>query len=194
MNLIFATGNSGKLHEAEEILTSYTITSIKDYSPSFDPDESGLSFLQNAIIKAEAAQNATPEYPILADDSGLIVDALDGAPGIYSSRFSGANATDLSNRQLLLDKMQNKTNRKARFACTAVILFPDMRLISATGLCEGRIGINEQGDGGFGYDPIFLPDDVSDKKTMAELSAEQKHIISHRGKAFRLLTELLQCL
>lgn len=194
MNLIFATGNSGKLHEAEEILTSYTVTSIKHYSPSFDPDESGLSFLQNAIIKAEAAQKEAPGNLILADDSGLIVDALNGAPGIYSSRFSGTDATDLSNRQLLLEKMQNKTNRNARFACAAVILFPDMRLISATGFCEGTIGVNEQGNGGFGYDPIFIPGDISDGKTMAELSAEQKHIISHRGKAFRLLTELLQCL
>lgn len=194
MKLIFATGNYGKLKEATEILTLFNTVSIKEYDKTFDPEESGTSFLQNAIIKAEAAQRIAPEHPILADDSGLVVDALHGAPGIYSSRFSGENATDASNRNHLLEKMHTIEKRTAHFTCVAVILFPDMRLVSATGLSFGTIGTKEIGDGGFGYDSLFIPNDTPFNKTMAEISNKEKHRISHRGKAFRQLMELLQCL
>ncbi len=194
MKLIFATGNKGKIKEAQEILTDFAVVPISDYISIFSPAETGTTFLQNAIIKAEAAHALFPDIPVLADDSGLAVDVLDGSPGIFSSRFAGEHASDSDNRLLLLRKMSGYTNRSARFVCSVVLLFPDMRLIGAHGTCEGKIAVEAGGENGFGYDPVFVPEATGGMKTMAELTSREKHAMSHRGAALRKLEEYIKCL
>ncbi len=190
--IVFATGNKGKLKEAAEIFENTKVLSIKELDSTFDPDETGETFLQNVIIKAESAMDISVENAVLADDSGLVVPALNGQPGLYSARFSGKNATDEKNREKLLEMMRDIDDRSAYFCCRAVIMFPDETIISAEGRVYGKIGFKERGHNGFGYDPIFIPDGFD--KTMAELSSEEKNRISHRGNAFRKLKEMVKCL
>ena len=185
MKIVFATGNKGKLKEAREIFTGHEIISIKEFDPGFAPDETGETFFQNAVIKAEAAMKIVKNIAVLSDDSGLIVETLDGAPGVYSSRFGGVDGNDALNRKTLLKKLDEITERRACFSCTAVLLFPDMSAVVTNGKCYGKIGYNELGDNGFGYDPLFIPDGYD--KTMAELSSDIKNSLSHRGNAFRKL-------
>ncbi|MBO4711281.1 RdgB/HAM1 family non-canonical purine NTP pyrophosphatase [bacterium] len=184
MKIIFASGNLGKLREAGEIFKGFEIVPISAFPTWIAPVETGSTFLQNAVIKAEAAAAAAEGHIVLADDSGLVVPALDGAPGIFSARFS-AEGTDIANRKKLLVELSKIGDRSAYFLCTAVLIFPDKTVIATEGRCYGRIIKSERGNNGFGYDPIFMPDGYD--KTLAELSEEDKNAISHRGKAFRKL-------
>ena len=184
MKIVFASGNKGKLMEASEIFKGFEIVPISAFSAWHAPDENGSTFLQNAVIKAEAVAEAAEGDIVLADDSGLVVPALNGAPGIFSARFS-AEGTDAANRKKLLCELSKVSDRSAYFICTAVLIFPDRTVIAAEGRCCGKIIETERGNNGFGYDPVFVPEGYG--KTLAELSEEEKNEISHRGKAFRKL-------
>ena len=184
MKIVFASTNRGKLREAAEIFEGFEIVPISAFPAWNAPVENGSTFLQNAVIKAEAAAKAAPDSIVLADDSGLVVPALDGAPGIFSARFS-VEGTDAANRKKLLSELSEIGDRSAYFLCTAVLIFPDKTVIAAEGRCYGRIIGTERGNNGFGYDPVFVPDGY--EKTLAELSEEEKNAISHRGMAFRKL-------
>jgi XTP/dITP diphosphohydrolase len=157
------------------------------------PEETGASYEENARIKARAAR--LPERPMatLADDSGLEVDALGGAPGIQSARYAGSRTTDQRNIMKLLTELEgvSEEERTARFVCCIVYIDEEGREITARGVCEGRIALKPRGLGGFGYDPLFLPSEIDDGRTMAELGPEEKSRISHRGKALRDLREKL---
>jgi XTP/dITP diphosphohydrolase len=145
----------------------------------------------NARLKAIAVCIAT-ELPALADDTGLEVDALHGAPGVITARFAGVGATDAQNRQKMLVELDGKdaTQRTARFRTVALLRFPDGREIVAHGVCEGVIAMKEVGDRGFGYDALFIPAD-GDGRTFAQMTIEEKHDLSHRGRAFRALAQML---
>lgn len=184
MNIVFASGNRGKLREAGEILMGCDIVPISAFPKWKAPEETGSTFLQNAVIKAEAAAAAAEGQIVLSDDSGLVVPALNGAPGIFSARFS-SEGTDSANRRKLLDALSGISDRSAYFLCSAVMIFPDRTVLAAEGRCCGRIIESVRGENGFGYDPLFVPDGYG--KTLAELSEEEKNVISHRGKAFRKL-------
>ncbi|MBO4440970.1 RdgB/HAM1 family non-canonical purine NTP pyrophosphatase [bacterium] len=181
MKIVFASGNSGKLREASEIFKGFEIISIKSYQDWIPPEENGSTFLQNSVVKAEAASRVVRDLPVLADDSGLVVPALGGAPGIMSARFS-AEGTDEANRAKLLAMLKGVRDRSAYFACSAVMIFPDGSVIAERGVCPGRIIDEQRGGNGFGYDPVFVPDGFSE--TLAELPEEVKNSLSHRGTAF----------
>jgi len=184
MKIIFASTNRGKLREAGEIFKGFEIVPVSAFPAWHAPVENGSTFLQNSVIKAEAAAAAAEGEIVLADDSGLVVPALNGAPGIFSARFS-AEGTDEANRRKLLAELSGIGDRSAYFLCSAVMIFPDKTVIAAEGRCCGRIIEAGRGNNGFGYDPVFVPDGFD--KTLAELSEEEKNAISHRGKAFRKL-------
>jgi XTP/dITP diphosphohydrolase len=192
MKLIIASGNAGKLREIRAILGGKfdEIVSMKEAGLVPDIVEDGTTFAENALIKARAVCAAAGE-PALADDSGLVVDALDGAPGIYSSRWMGEDTSyHVKNAELvrLLDGVP-KDRRTARFVCAMACVFPDGREILTEKTCEGIIGYEERGENGFGYDPVFyLPDRGC---YSAELPPEEKNAISHRGKALRAMREEL---
>jgi len=183
-SLLIATGNPGKIREIEAILSSLKVRLISDIklSQSLQVKEIGKTYAQNARIKAEAYLKATG-IPSLADDSGLEVDALDGAPGIYSARFSPLkDATDADRRAYLRDQLQNIPQPwTARFHCAAILALPNGEIIETTGQCEGVIIAEEKGLGGFGYDRMFLLPEYG--STMAELPEDVKNRISHRAKA-----------
>lgn len=186
--LLIATGNPGKVREIKAILSSIGVNllSNKDLSLSINVKETGETYAQNAKIKASAYLLASG-LPSLADDSGLEVDVLDGAPGLYSARFSPKkDASDADRRAYLLEKLHGKPHPWiAHFHCTAVLALPDGRIIQTTGRYDGQIIPEERGSGGFGYDPIFyLPDYDA---TMAELPMTLKNEISHRARALRAL-------
>ena len=186
MKIVFATSNKGKLREAREIFKGFEIEPVSSFPTWKAPDETGKTFLQNAVIKAEAAAAAAEGRTVLADDSGLVVPALNGAPGIFSARFS-KEGSDTANRKKLLEKLSGISDRTAFFVCSAVLIFPDKTLIAAEGKCCGRIIDDERGENGFGYDPVFVPDGFD--RTLAELSEDEKNALSHRGKAFGKLIE-----
>ncbi|HRZ78535.1 MAG TPA: RdgB/HAM1 family non-canonical purine NTP pyrophosphatase [bacterium] len=192
MKIVFASGNAGKLKEAKEIFAGHEIISIKDLCKNFAPEEKGDTFFQNAVIKAEEAMKIVKNTAVLSDDSGLIVEALDGAPGVYSSRYGGVEGDNALNRRKLLHELDGVEDRSAYFSCTAVLLFPDMSAVVGVGKCSGKIGYHEIGDGGFGYDPLFIPEGF--EKTMAQLQPGEKNLISHRGRAFRSVMEKIRCL
>lgn len=190
-DFILASNNKKKLVEMREILSKmgYSLCSQREAGCDFEVEENGITFAENAYLKASAV-TAHTGCPAIADDSGLVVDALDGAPGIYSARYGGdACASDVERYELLLRNMEGKVNRSARFVSSIVCTFPNGDVIRAEGSCEGSIRTTPAGDGGFGYDPIFQPEgmDVS----MAELTSEEKHAISHRGNAIREFQERL---
>lgn len=186
--LVVATGNAGKLAEMQAHLAGL------DWELTLKPDaleveETGETFAANACLKASEVALATGEWAI-ADDSGLEVDALDGAPGVYSARYG---KTDAERIERLLNELGSELNRDARFVCVIAIARPDGTIaLQAEGVCPGRILHAPRGAGGFGYDPIFYVPDQ--KLTFAEMSPEQKHAVSHRGKAFQLLLPQLQTL
>ncbi len=153
------------------------------------PEETGVTFAENALIKADAACKATG-MPSVADDSGLVVDALGGAPGVYSARYGGDGLNDEERYLLLLKNMEGKEQRDARFVSSIACRFPDGNLITAEGSCEGRIMDGPVGSGGFGYDPVFCVAEIG--RGMAELTSEEKNAISHRGRALRAFTEKLR--
>jgi XTP/dITP diphosphohydrolase len=153
-----------------------------------DVVEDADTLVGNARLKAHAIMAAT-QMPALADDTGLFVDALDGAPGVHTARYAGSSATDADNRSKLLRELAGKS-RGARFVTVALLCFPDGREIVAEGVCEGSIAESERGERGFGYDPLFIARD-GDGRTFAEMTIEEKHALSHRGRAFRALAAQL---
>lgn len=180
--IYFATFNDHKIKEIGEILDGYPIKllSLASLSCSDNWKESGSTYLENAEIKAKFIRQYTA-YSILAEDSGLSVEALNGNPGVYSKRFSGINATDKKNNDLLLNLLKGSENRKAKFCCQAVYLGKTGNIKSFYGEVLGKISLKVQGENGFGYDPVFIPDGYD--KTFGELSSEVKNNLSHRKNA-----------
>jgi len=192
--VVVASGNRGKLAEIRSTLDfpGWRFAPASELDSEWpSPDEDGETFEDNARIKARAARERFA-FAALADDSGLEVDALDGAPGVYSSRFAGPCATDAENNSRLLLALQDvhAAARTARFRCTVVFIGEDGVETVATGTCEGSIGVEPRGEHGFGYDPLFLPE-ATPGRTMAELSLAEKNAISHRGAALRGLRSRL---
>lgn len=190
--VIFATGNEGKMKEIRMILKAFPVevVSMKEAGISADIIEDGKTFEENALIKARTIMKLTGDI-VLADDSGLEVDYLDKAPGIYSARFLGEDTSYDIKNNYILDKLKDvpKEERTARFVCAMAAVFPDGEEITRIGVMEGIIGDEIAGENGFGYDPIFyLPDYGC---TSAQLAPEKKNEISHRGKALRALTEAI---
>ncbi len=191
MKILAATGNKGKLREIREILENkdLIIVSPNEIGIKAEVLEDGLTFEENAIKKAIALRDASG-MNVLADDSGLCVDALGGMPGVISARFSGAGATDEKNIMKLLSLMSGENNRKAKFVCVLALALADGRIITASGECPGIITDSPSGTGGFGYDPVFL--DPSSGLTFAELPQEEKNKISHRRRALEELKTILK--
>jgi XTP/dITP diphosphohydrolase len=191
--VVLATGNAGKLKEIRDMLAGLDleIVSQREFGIG-DAEETGLTFVENAILKARHA-SAASGLPAIADDSGIEVDALKGAPGIYSSRYAGPNATDADNNRKLLDALVGLSDeqRSARFQCVVVYLrhSGDPTPVICQGTWEGRILETPQGANGFGYDPLFLVPEAG--CASAELPAEHKNRLSHRGQALRKLVEVL---
>lgn len=191
MNFIIATHNKKKLGELSRILSPLGINAVTAEQVGLtltDAEETGETFEENAYIKAKSGCDES-NMPCIADDSGLMVDALSGAPGVYSARFSGVHGDDEANIDKLLSMLENvpDENRTARFKSAVCCVFPNGDVITVDGVCEGRIGFERRGSGGFGYDPVFMVGD----KSFSELTAEEKDAISHRGNALRKLkTEL----
>jgi XTP/dITP diphosphohydrolase len=196
MTIWFATGNAHKRAELAAIFSGHSIKIPADLGLAFDPDETGASFAENALIKARDLHRriAAAGYgdPVIADDSGLCVDALDGRPGILSARYGGEGGEKLSDgdrNALLLRELGGHPNRKARFVCAMALLLDEDRFFLVQETLEGELIAAERGQGGFGYDPIlFIP---ALGRTVAELSGEEKNRISHRGKAGRAIAKLL---
>jgi XTP/dITP diphosphohydrolase len=190
MKLLIATNNKGKMREIRQILAGLNMTavSLAEAGVSGDPVEDADTFEGNAIKKAQYFANAT-SLPTIADDSGLCVDALDGAPGVYSARYAGPDATDADNIKLMLKNLANVPDEKrtAHFACAMVCVRADGKVLATQGRANGTILRKPRGENGFGYDPIFYVEKFD--KTFAQLPAETKHSISHRGKALRKLVE-----
>lgn len=198
--VVVATSNAHKVQEIEEILTAQALHLTKklqfipigdiDLVNYTEPEETGETFLENARIKARAAFAATG-FMCIADDSGFCVDALDGAPGVYSARYAGVHGDDVANRRKVLAQMEGVNERSARFVCAAVLISRENHVFAFEETCEGVVVEQERGLHGFGYDPIFSPFAASEH-TMAELSAAQKNEISHRGKAFKALAQKME--
>jgi len=191
--VVIASTNPGKIAEVRQIMASLPLVLLTSDDVGGWPEieETGDTYLANALLKARAVAAVTGKAA-LADDSGIEVDALDGAPGVRSARFSGEQASDEDNNAKLIESLDGvpSERRGARYRCVAVLVTPDGEEIAGIGSCEGRIGTEARGTGGFGYDPWFLPEGYS--RTMAELTAEEKHAISHRGKALRGLADKLR--
>ena len=186
MEIAAATNNSGKAREFAEILGNLGISvrTMRDLGIEIEIEETGKTFAENAMIKAKAVSKLC-KLPVLADDSGLCVNALDGAPGLYSARFAGEGASDSELRAKLIKEMEGVTDRSAFFISSVAMLFPDGKSITAEGRVYGTILDEERGNGGFGYDALFYCDEIG--KTFAEATPLEKDRVSHRGRA---LTEL----
>lgn len=186
MKVVVATGNMGKLKEFQRILAPYgvEILSQKEAGADIEVEETGTTFEENAYLKAAAVFAATG-IPAIADDSGLVVDALDGAPGVYTARYAGEDATDDENIQKLLSNMERVKERSARFVSAICYVWDQGKSLTTRGECEGTVGFEKRGNGGFGYDPIFMVGE----RSFAELSTKEKDDISHRGRALRQFVE-----
>jgi XTP/dITP diphosphohydrolase len=189
MKLVIASNNKGKLREIREIMagSGIEVLSQREAGCDFEAEETGTTFTANARIKALAAMRATG-LPAAADDSGLEVNAMDGGPGVYSSRFCGERSYAEACKEII-SIVDGKPDRGARYCCAVVCCFPDGREITCFATTEGEIAHDLRGSGGFGYDPMFL---LPDGRTMAELAPEEKNAISHRGRAFRELLRKLK--
>lgn len=188
---IIATHNAKKLEEMRRILKPLGVNAVTDKDIGIelqDVEETGLTFEENAFIKANSGCLQTG-LPCIADDSGLCVDSLGGEPGIYSARYSGEHGNDEKNIEKLLNRLNDVEDdrRTAHFVCAICVCFPDGKTFTVTGRCNGSIGHQKRGNGGFGYDPIFMVGD----KSFAELSKQEKDKISHRGNALRELMKIL---
>jgi XTP/dITP diphosphohydrolase len=194
LHFVLATANADKAREIVEVLSAAGDgIEIEPRDPSLpDVEETGATLEENARIKAQAICDAT-NRPAIADDTGLEVDALGGAPGVHSARFAGEGATYADNVEELLRRLVGieGSARTARFATVAIARWPDGREVAAIGTVEGTIASSPRGEGGFGYDSVFVPDEC-DGRTFAELSAREKHAVSHRGRAFRTLADGLR--
>mgnify|MGYP000175752482 CR=1 FL=1 len=192
MKVILASKNQYKLTELSAILSQlgFEIALESEYGLDIDVEETGTTFEENSFLKADAVMKASG-LPVLADDSGLMVDALDGAPGVYSARY-GHKASDKERTAYLLENMKDvpEERRGAKFVCVITCLFPDGRKTVARGECPGVIARAPHGENGFGYDPVFQPDGYA--CSMAELRPEEKNAISHRGNALKILKEELR--
>lgn len=188
MELIIATHNPDKILEFQRILEPLSVR-VRTAQLS-EVEETGNTFEENARLKAESACRETG-LPAVADDSGLAVDALDGAPGVYSARYAGPGAGSEACNRKLLHNLRDipKRNRTARFVCAICCVFPNGDCITAHGECEGSVAFEEKGEAGFGYDPLFLVGE----KSFGEISGEEKDRISHRGRALRAFAEKLKC-
>jgi len=186
--LVLATRNQGKISEIRKLLLDFPIEikSLQDFGPISPIQEDGETFEENAYKKASFASRVLG-LPALADDSGLVVDVLDGAPGIHSARYAGENATDEQRCAKLLKEMKGKTNRKAAFECVISIAVPIGPALTYEARCKGLIAEKPSGENGFGYDPVFYY--PPDKKTFAEMTRDEKSRVSHRGKALRELKD-----
>ncbi|MFD2046247.1 XTP/dITP diphosphatase [Ornithinibacillus salinisoli] len=192
--VIIATKNKGKAKEFKTLFAKYNIQAVsllelKDNMP--DVDETGSTFEENAALKAEEIAGVL-NTPVLADDSGLVIDALGGRPGIYSARYAGEPKNDQANTEKVIAELANvpEHERTARFVCVLAVAIPGNNTILKSGYCEGRIGTHPKGENGFGYDPIFIPEGF--EETMAELSSEEKNNISHRNNAIVQLEDWLR--
>ncbi len=190
--LLLASHNAKKAAELKSILEplGFALRTLADVPGAPEPEETGATFEENALIKALAAHEYTG-LPCLADDSGLAVDALEGAPGVYSARFAGENANDAANNALLLEKLSGlpEKQRTARFVSVIALALPEREPLLFRGECEGFILDEPRGEGGFGYDPVFFSRDLG--KSFAEASGAEKNRISHRGRALAGLMEAL---
>ena len=191
MKFILASHNKGKLAEMQKILGEMGVEVVlqSDLGLDLEPEEDGTTFTENARIKARAVMEASG-LPAIADDSGLCVDALNGAPGVYSARYGGEGLDDRGRYMLLLQTMRGQTTRAAHFTCAIACAFPNGDTITAEGQAPGTIAFAPMGEGGFGYDPVFFVPDKA--KTFAQLTQEEKAEISHRGKALREFTAKLE--
>ncbi len=195
MRLVFATGNAGKMREIREIMedSGYEIVSMKESGVNTDIEENGTTFEENAMIKAREVAKLLPEDLVLADDSGLEVDALGGEPGIYSARYLGHDTPYSVKNADIIRRLEGKegSERSARFVCAIAAVFPDGTEKCVRATIEGQIDFEEKGEHGFGFDPIFYVPELG--CTTAEIPEEEKNKISHRGKALRLMrSELLK--
>ena len=192
MRIIFATGNEGKMREIRMIMSDLglEILSMKEAGLYADVDENGTTFEENAVIKAKGIAALCNDI-VLADDSGLEIDALNKEPGVYSARYMGEDTSYTIKNMNLVERLNGVPDeqRTARFVCAIAAALPDGRVLETKAAMEGRIGYEERGENGFGYDPIFVLPEFG--KTTAELSAEEKNKLSHRGKALRLMKEKL---
>ena len=184
--IIVASGNAHKIEEIKSIFRDIELIPMTEAGFTGDIDETGKTFRENALIKARTVCEKLG-VPVIADDSGLCVDALNGAPGIYSARFSGGGSAE--NRALLLEKMENMPNRNAKFACAVCLYFPDGQYFFGEGYTYGKILLEETGDNGFGYDPLFFSDDL--KKSFGEADESEKNSVSHRYRALQNLRSKL---
>ncbi len=189
MDYIIATHNMKKRDELQRILSPLGIRVLLAEEAGIeltDVDETGTTFEENALLKAESGCKESG-MPCIADDSGIAVDYLDGAPGVYSARYAGEHGDDEANNRKLLNALKDVPDEERGAAYVSVVccVYPDGKVLSARGECRGRIGYTPIGNGGFGYDPYFLPEEYGYEKTMAQLTADEKDAISHRGKAVR---------
>ena len=192
MKLILASNNAHKAKEFREILAPLGIEVVtqSEAGCDFEADETGVTFEENAYIKAEAAMKATG-LAAVSDDSGLEVDSLGGEPGVHSARYTGRHEdSDADRRAFLMKKLEGVEHRSARFVSAICCAFPNGDVLRARGTCEGEIATREAGENGFGYDAMFIPE--GSERTMAELSADEKNAISHRGRALREFARLLK--
>ncbi|MGN0386540.1 MAG: XTP/dITP diphosphatase [Lachnospiraceae bacterium] len=193
--IIFATGNAGKIREIKEIMgdMNIPIISMKEAGIVSDIEENGTTYEENATIKAKAVAALAGEGDlVMADDSGLEIDYLNKEPGIYSARYLGEDTSYRIKNQNLIDRLSGVPDEKrtARFVCAIAAVLPDGKVLTTRGVIEGRIGYEEAGQGGFGYDPIFYVPELG--KTTAELTEEEKNDVSHRGRALRAMKEELK--
>lgn len=190
--VIVATKNPGKAKEFEDIFASrgFKVRTLLDFPNIKDVEETGKTFEENAILKAEAVSEVLDKM-VLSDDSGLIVDALDGRPGILSARYAGEEKNDQANIDKVLAELTEvpEEQRTARFYCALALAVPGQKTVTVSGACEGRILHEQRGEGGFGYDPIFFANEKG--RSMAELSSDEKNNISHRAKALEKLNGIL---
>ncbi len=187
--LIVATNNKGKVVEIKKLISGYDVRSLADEGIIIDVVEDADNFAGNAKLKAVAVSKLT-DCLVIADDSGICVDALDGEPGVYSARYAGENATDADNNALLIKNLQGKQDRSAKYVCVISLCKDGEQITAFAGHCNGIITTEPAGTGGFGYDPyFFMP---SENATFAEIPLSRKNEISHRGEALRQLCEFLE--
>lgn len=191
MRIIAATNNKGKVKEIKSIFGALglEVSSLHDEGFDIEVEETGDTFEKNALIKARAVAMLTDDI-VMADDSGLCIDALDGRPGVYSARYAGENATDADKINKVLEEMSDKSDRRANFMTAVAVVLPDGTELVTTGEVKGQILTEPVGENGFGYDPIFLSDEL--KKSFAQATDEEKNSVSHRGRALKAMYEKLK--
>ena len=191
MKFILASQNQHKLVEMQNILSAHGVEVVlqSELGLHVEVEETGATFAENAMLKAKAVMAASG-LPAIADDSGVCVDALSGAPGVYSARYGGPELDDVGRYRLLLENMRGARDRTAHFTSAIACVFPNGDTIEAEGICPGMIAYAPQGDGGFGYDPVFFLPQL--RKTSAQLKPEEKAAVSHRGKALEVFDQKLR--